>query len=175
MFWLLMAMSTTTIGLTKQMQKKRWSSQSGFFDTHFAGGGSEDIDYSWRFFHRGLKLVYRPRAIVFHHHRVTQKGLFRQHMGYGRGQAILCRKYPEELRWNWRDEFAAWKDLGKSTWALTKFWDLAGRNGRESMELYYAYFDFLRKLGQRTGFVQGKLAWRFALGACAADRTTKAA
>jgi GT2 family glycosyltransferase len=52
----------------------------GRFDPGFVGG-SEDIDFCWRFFACGLGVRYVPKAVVFHRHRVREADLFRQHLG----------------------------------------------------------------------------------------------
>jgi GT2 family glycosyltransferase len=132
--------------------------QVGGFDPRFAGGGSEDIDYAWRFFRAGLRVGYRPKAVVFHRHRTSQRDLFHQHLCYGRGQAVFRKKYRDEIQWGWRAEVAAWKDLGASAWAAFAAWAYARRHGGDVMKVYYPYADCLRKLAQRIGFVQGMLA-----------------
>lgn len=142
-------------------------SRVGLFDTAFAGG-SEDIDLCWRFHEAGLRTVRRPRAVAFHHHRVTRSGLWRQHVGYGKGQARLRRKYPEEAPWGWGRELRAWADLGMAAWNVGAGYARRLRH-RDEMAFYYPYFDFVRKLAQRTGFA------RAALGSTADARPTSAA
>jgi len=124
----------------------------GVFDTTFPPG-AEDIDFCWRFFDAGLKVVECPKAIVFHRHRVTQRALWRQHVGYARGQAVLSRKHPERAPWGWRREIGAWLDLEVSAWKVLRGWALRLRNGDE-MTFYYPYYDFVRRLAQRVGFVR---------------------
>ena len=124
----------------------------GVFDTTFPPG-AEDIDFCWRFFDAGLKVVECPRAIAFHRHRVTQRALWRQHVGYARGQAVLSRKHPERAPWGWRREIGAWLDLGASAWKLLGGCALRLRT-RDEMTFYYPYYDFVRKLAQRVGFVR---------------------
>lgn len=130
--------------------------QVGLFDPRFVGG-SEDIDFCWRFFERGLSVRYVPEAVVFHRHRLREADLFRQHVGYGRGQATLRRKYPHILRWGWRQEWAAIVDLGRTAGAAAKARARAGDRRKPSDDASYPYFDFIRKLGQRIGFVRGTL------------------
>ena len=130
--------------------------QVGPFDPRFVGG-SEDIDFCWRFFERGLQVRYVPQAVVFHRHRLRESDLFRQHVGYGRGQAALRRKYPQILPWGWRQECAAIADLGRTAYAAAKA--RAGRTGRgrSAGDASFPYFDLIRKLGQRIGFLRGTL------------------
>jgi len=124
----------------------------GVFDITFPPG-AEDIDFCWRFLDAGLKVVECPKAIVFHRHRVTQRALWRQHVGYARGQAVLSRKHPERAPWGWRREIAAWLDLWVSAWKVLRGWVLRLRNG-DDMTIYYPYYDFVRRLAQRVGFVR---------------------
>jgi glycosyltransferase involved in cell wall biosynthesis len=120
----------------------------GRFDTSFVGG-SEDIDFCWRFHSQGLVSVYRPSAAVFHHHRVSSRSLFRQHVGYGRGQRMLLGKYPDTLSWGWRDELRAWMDLGGTANNAIRAW--CGVQGTD--DRLYPALDLVRKSGQRFGFV----------------------
>jgi GT2 family glycosyltransferase len=127
----------------------------GVFDTTFPAG-AEDIDFCWRFFDAGLKVVECPKAIAFHRHRLTQQALWTQHVGYARGQAVLSRNHPERAPWGWRREIGAWLDLGGSAWKVLGGWALRLRTGDE-MTFYYPYYDFVRKLAQRFGFLRETL------------------
>jgi GT2 family glycosyltransferase len=124
----------------------------GLFDTTFPPG-AEDIDFCWRFFDAGLQVVDCPKAIAFHRHRVTRHALWRQHVGYARGQAALSRKYPRRAAWNWRREICAWLDLLVSAGKVAGGWVRRFGTGDE-MTFYYPYYDFVRRLAQRTGFVR---------------------
>ena len=127
----------------------------GFFDTRFLA--MEDIDFSWRFFQEAdMKLRYNPRAIVFHRPRSTAWGFFSQHFGYGRGLATLQKKYPERLPWSWWQELRAWGAVGGFAWLTARAAIRYGLRGGEKMEVYDAYFTFLRKLAVRQGFLWAK-------------------
>jgi glycosyltransferase involved in cell wall biosynthesis len=66
------------------------------FDEAFTTAG-DDVDFSWALQERGFKLAYAPGAIVIHRRRATVGAYVRQQMGYGRGEAILARKYPNRV------------------------------------------------------------------------------
>jgi cellulose synthase/poly-beta-1,6-N-acetylglucosamine synthase-like glycosyltransferase len=66
------------------------------FDELFTTAG-DDVDFSWSLRERGFKLVYAPGAIVIHRRRATIAAYLRQQIGYGRGEAILARKYPNRV------------------------------------------------------------------------------
>ncbi len=131
----------------------------GTFDGRFAGVGSEDIDFGWRFFRAGLAAHRRPRAIVFHRHRSTTRSFIRQQVGYGRGQAVLASKYPDELHWGWREELSAWSDLGVSVPKAASAFSSRDRDG-QTRDPAYAYVDVLRRAAQRSGFVYETLRLR---------------
>jgi O-antigen biosynthesis protein len=130
--------------------------QVGLFDTSLRGAG-EDLDFAWRFFEAGLRLVRQPRPVVFHSQRSTAGALFRQQVRNGRSWAVLRRKHPSLARWNWGDELRAWGDLARSASgaARASLPGLVTPSG--SREADQCYLDFLFKLGQRLGFVDGHL------------------
>jgi GT2 family glycosyltransferase len=131
----------------------------GLFDTRFRGG-CEDVDFCWRIVHAGLVIHRHPRAIVFHRHRTTAKRLFLQHRGYGRGQAALTRKYPQELEWSVVREACAWRDLAAAGVVAASSALGVGRRAGVSPDVDYPALDFVRKLAQRVGFLEGLLRER---------------
>jgi GT2 family glycosyltransferase len=138
--------------------------QVGGFDQRFPGGGWEDADLCWRLARQaGCRLVYTPRAVVFHRYRSTPKAFFIQHMRYGYGLALLRRKYRDELPWRWPDRVRAYRDLAASAVQLGRVLLATPRTQSGSQERETAYFTFLRQLGQRVGFLRGRAAgwaWR---------------
>jgi len=63
------------------------------FDELFTTAG-DDVDFSWSLRERGFKLAYASGATVIHRRRATIDAYLRQQIGYGRGEAVLARKYP---------------------------------------------------------------------------------
>jgi GT2 family glycosyltransferase len=61
-------------------------------ETLFRG---EDVDYNWRAQKLGYKVYFDPAIKVYHHHRPTLRGLFRQHYMYGRAYVLVRRKWPD--------------------------------------------------------------------------------
>ena len=128
----------------------------GLFDPQILTG--EDVDISWRFFqNKNFKLVYRPKSVVFHRHRVTTWGPFKQYQGYGYGQAILSRKYWGKLSWDWRRELRAYGDISRAILALARAAILFMIKGRDATRFSYLYCDLACKLGARIGFIRGML------------------
>jgi hypothetical protein len=64
------------------------------FDPAFETAG-DDVDFSWSLRDRGVSLAYAPGATVIHRRRATIGAYLRQQAGYGRGEGLLFRKYPE--------------------------------------------------------------------------------
>lgn len=128
----------------------------GLLDPRFAGSACEDIDFAWRFIRdRGFRLSHCPKAVVFHRHRMTAGQLFKQYRSYGHGQAILLRKYPKELRWDWRLELRAHGDLLLTAWAFSRAALRSRLRRAEATECSCFYLELVRKLGERIGFIDG--------------------
>jgi GT2 family glycosyltransferase len=66
----------------------------GGFDPVFTAAG-DDVDVSWRLLDSGAAIAYAPAAVVVHERRGSVRAYLSQQAGYGRGEAILARKYPE--------------------------------------------------------------------------------
>jgi hypothetical protein len=63
------------------------------------GGG--DLDMFVRLLEAAESAVYRPTALVHHHHRETMSALARQLFGYGVGIGALSSKYVLDRRSRW--------------------------------------------------------------------------
>jgi glycosyltransferase involved in cell wall biosynthesis len=64
----------------------------GGFDESFAGGADE-IDFFWRLAEAGFSLRLVPDAVINKRMRTELRDTFRQHYGFGRGEAHLIRKF----------------------------------------------------------------------------------
>lgn len=67
----------------------------GLFDTTFPDAAWEDIELSYRLSQGGYVIVYRPGAVVRHHHAITFDSFRRRQERSGRAAAIFYRKHPE--------------------------------------------------------------------------------
>jgi glycosyltransferase involved in cell wall biosynthesis len=128
----------------------------GLFDTSLRGAG-EDLDFAWRFFEARLRLVRRPVPVVFHSQRSTALALFRQQLRNGRSWAVLRRKHSSLARWSWHDELRAWRDLAGSAADAARACMPGPAKPRGPREVDHYYLEFLSKLGQRLGFVDGHI------------------
>jgi glycosyltransferase involved in cell wall biosynthesis len=110
---------------------------------------AEDQDFSWRFFAAGLRLTYSERALVLIHHRPTDWGLFKQHVGWGYGAALLHRKHG--LPWS------LGRELGKQGELLRAVWELARAAGGDRPDVHDRYYEVLRRSALRIGGLYGIL------------------
>ena len=53
------------------------------------------MDYNWRIYKKGLKLLFISDVLVKHIHRSTWKSLFYQHYMYGRAYYLVREKWPD--------------------------------------------------------------------------------
>ena len=119
----------------------------------------ESTDFCTRFFRESrLKLRYAPNAVVFHRHRRTGWEFWRQQWKYGRGHAQLYIKYRQEIPWGWRQSVLAYQDLARAAWGLAKTGLRYGAQGYQKDELYFRYFELLKKSAERLGFIRESLA-----------------
>jgi len=129
----------------------------GGFDEAMPGGGFEDADLCWRLEREaGLELRYAPRAVVLHRYRSTPREFLLQHYRYGRGLALLRRRFPSRIPWGARERGRAYGGLARAAAGLVA--TVARGGGR--VDLGLAGCDLLRHLGQRSGFLRGSLAGR---------------
>jgi glycosyltransferase involved in cell wall biosynthesis len=119
----------------------------------------ESTDFCTRFLRgTGLKLKYAPKAVVFHRHRKTAWGFFKQQWKYGRGHAQPYIKYRQEIPWKWQKSVSAYRDLARAVWMLTKSVLHIRHWSKDKEDLYFHYFEFLKKFAERLGFIRENLA-----------------
>ena len=129
----------------------------GLLDEHLIQGDS--TDFCTRFVRgTGLKLAYVPQAIVFHRHRATTWDFLAQQWNYGRGHALLYIKYRDEIPWGWRQTLQAYRDLGRAAGALAASGFRPGRDTRRREEISFRYFELLKRIAERLGFIRQSLA-----------------
>jgi cellulose synthase/poly-beta-1,6-N-acetylglucosamine synthase-like glycosyltransferase len=133
----------------------------GGFDPHMTR--AQDVELGLRFRERSdLRLAYAERATVRHRNRSTQRGFFRQQLGWAYGAGLVGAKFeamggepvkPPRVHEIGRTA----RGLGIVLWA----W-LRRRGKREWIE--DAWFDLLRQIawwgGARAGLRRGARIWR---------------
>jgi GT2 family glycosyltransferase len=68
----------------------------GGFDPAYHAAG-DDVDVCWRLQARGQQIGFAPSAIVWHRHRRTMRGYWRQQVGYGEAETQLMDNHPERF------------------------------------------------------------------------------
>ena len=68
----------------------------GGFDPAYHAAG-DDVDVCWRLQARGRQIGFAPSALVWHRHRRTIRGYWRQQVGYGEAETQLMDNHPERF------------------------------------------------------------------------------
>lgn len=76
------------------ISRRVFGQTGGFKFTRFA----EDIEFSIRMHHLGLRVVLISEAYVYHKRRTTFGQFFKQVMNFGRGRVHVGRVYPREVK-----------------------------------------------------------------------------
>lgn len=67
-----------------------------YFDPIFWTAG-DDVDLCWRLQQRGCKIGFSPAGFVWHYRRSTIPAYLKQQSGYGKAEALLVQKHPENF------------------------------------------------------------------------------
>jgi hypothetical protein len=95
--------------------------------------------------------------VVFHRHRDTASALFKRHLRFGQGQALLILNHPRKVRWGWKQEINAYKDLLLTIILLVRSTIFHKSKNKEMSESSYQYFELIRKLSERIGFTYASI------------------
>jgi len=74
---------------------KKYLELAGIFDADFTEAVWEDVELGYRIWRSGVRIVYNPRAIAYHHHQVDIQDYIQRQIRAGKAAAILYRKHPE--------------------------------------------------------------------------------
>ena len=131
---------------------RRLLEETGLFDTTFPHAAWEDIELAYRLSKRGMKIVYRPRAVARHHHEITFPSFRRRQERSGEAAAIFFEKHPElggflgVPQALTRADGSSGRDRLLAMWAsLAERWDLPG--GRRAVDRVLRG-DYLRGLAR---------------------------
>jgi len=123
------------------------------FDTGLICG--EDADLSWRIQKEsGGRIAYCPKALVYHDHRASIKGLYRQSRTNAMAGALLSRKWEGALPkkswktsvWEVWDLFLSWLRL------IASYLTFSSKSKRFGLRL-----DFLHRLGRKDGMIRSAI------------------
>jgi cellulose synthase/poly-beta-1,6-N-acetylglucosamine synthase-like glycosyltransferase len=133
----------------------------GRFDESFLSGG--DMDLGWRVFWQGFKIVYEPKAIVYHKHRTTLKGLFFQSFKYAEGHVRLFKKYGNKNKKKYQIHPIGYFTMGP-LFILRLLWRLitAYQQKKDERSLYVAtpICTFIQDLGYKVGKIHASIKHR---------------
>lgn len=76
--------------------RKRIFKEMGGFDESFPVANNEDTDFSYRLVAAGHKLVFNPRAFVYHTHPDTFVKYLKLKFGRGYWRMVVYRRYPDK-------------------------------------------------------------------------------
>jgi glycosyltransferase involved in cell wall biosynthesis len=76
------------------LSRKVFERTNGFLFDRYA----EDIEFSIRMKQEGFKVGLIPDAFVYHKRRTTFGQFFKQVFNFGKGRALIGKKYPEEVK-----------------------------------------------------------------------------
>lgn len=88
----------------------------GGFDLDFPKAGAEDRDFCDRWRAAGMKLVWKPDALVVHHHSQTLRKFFDMHYRYGRGAYLYQSKRRLRGTGTMQDDLKFHSSLPKLIW-----------------------------------------------------------
>ncbi len=73
----------------------RFFREAGGFDESFTEYGWEDMELGLRLERRGMRLVYNPQAVAYHHHPTAMSSFIRRQYTVGRTAWTFYRKHPD--------------------------------------------------------------------------------
>lgn len=85
------------IGTFSAGYKKKIFLKFGGFDESFPIASSEDPDFSFRISKAGLKMIFQPKAFVYHRHPDNLWIFFKKKFWRGYWRILLYKKHPEKL------------------------------------------------------------------------------
>ena len=135
--------------------RKKTLDEVNGFDENFIVGG-EDADLSWRINWAGHKIVFEPKAIVYHKHRTTLASLLKQIKSYGSGTSYLFWKHHKKFGLNKHIVLNPYYELVNSFFKIPFY--LLFKKGR--LQRVLPILDFLGSLS----FLIGKISTSLRLG-----------
>ena len=85
---------------------------AGLFDTDFPLAAGEDLEFCWRCFKKGMKLLYQPQIKVTHYCAANLKQYAKQSFNYGRGNYLTKLKQPDHPEIKGIETNRGWRFFG---------------------------------------------------------------
>ncbi len=70
---------------------------AGGFDTRYPTASVEDQEFSFRLAERGYKMVFNPRAVVYHRHPETLVAYFKRKLNVGYWKVMVLQQHPSKV------------------------------------------------------------------------------
>lgn len=67
--------------------------KTGGFNVNFSLAAGEDREFGARLLSQGYKMIYEPKAIIYHAHNLTFTTFYKQHLNYGKGAYMFDKNY----------------------------------------------------------------------------------
>lgn len=128
----------------------------GGFDTALRSG--EDCDLSWRIQKASKgRIAYCPEALVYHDHRASMKGVYRQSRTNAMAGAHLAKKWEGALPTkSWKTSvWECWDLLLSGFRVIATYLTFQNKSQRTSKNL-----DFLHRLGRKHGMIRSAIKTR---------------
>ena len=76
--------------------RRRVFLEEGGFDVRYPNASVEDQDLSFRLAERGCKMVFAPKAVVYHQHPRTLVAYFRRKFNIGYWKVMVLQRHPQK-------------------------------------------------------------------------------
>lgn len=133
-------------------RRDAFSRVNGFDKSLYCG---EDCDLSWRMQKEtGGRIDYMPGAIVFHDHRCSVRGLYRQSKKNAMGGAHLA------LKWQGAIAPKSWKSSVWECWGIfraLKNYLLLSLSSQDSERKFAARLDLIHRIARKNGMIVSAL------------------
>jgi cellulose synthase/poly-beta-1,6-N-acetylglucosamine synthase-like glycosyltransferase len=131
----------------------------GPFDPHMTR--AQDVELGLRFQERsGLRLAYAERATVRHRHRSTQRGFFRQQLGWAYGAGLVGAKHRAVLGHRGEPRL---REIGRAARGVALVFAARARGNAQPEHLEDAWYGLLRQIawycGGWAGIIRGSRLW----------------
>lgn len=128
----------------------------GCFEENWISGG--DADLTWRMLlHSGYRIQHCDEALIYHVHRSTLKGFFKQRMTWGYGEVLMHKKYKSHYEKQKGELIRDYRNFGRLV--IGKIPALLHNRFISKNELRYQdkKLTMVALVGQRIGRIKGSI------------------
>lgn len=105
------------VGANFAVRRQAYAEVGGCDEAFISCG--DDIDLSWRIQNAGGRLTFRYDAVMHYRLRADLRGLVRQQYLYGRMEALLRKKFGDQMpRARWTEQWPLYRHLITRSWHL---------------------------------------------------------